>query len=85
MLQEMAKPEGQRLEWLFRLPLTQFCLVERLICGAHTIFIFRWIDADIVVMNPNIPLEIFIPPSPEFTYVNMLATNDRHGRNNGFF
>ena len=46
---------------------------------------FRWIDADIVVMNPNIPLEIFIPPSPEFSYVNMLATNDRHGLNNGCF
>jgi len=45
----------------------------------------RWIDADIVVMNPKIPLDIFIPPAPEFSYVNMLATNDRHGLNNGCF
>lgn len=36
-------------------------------------------------MNPQIPLDIFIPPSPEFSYVNMLVTNDRHGLNNGCF
>lgn len=37
------------------------------------------------MMNPNIPLDIFIPPKPEFDYVNVLATNDRHGLNNGCF
>lgn len=45
----------------------------------------RWHDADIVVMNPEIPLDIFIPPSPEFSYVNLLYTNDRNGLNNGVF
>ena len=45
----------------------------------------RWIDADIVVMNPQIPLDVFIPPGPEFNYVNVLVTNDKHGLNNGCF
>lgn len=36
-------------------------------------------------MNAKIPLDIFIPPTPEFSYVNMLVTNDRHGLNNGCF
>lgn len=36
-------------------------------------------------MNPKIPLDVFIPPTPEFSYVNMLVTNDRHGLNNGCF
>lgn len=36
-------------------------------------------------MNPQIPLDIFIPPSPEFDYVNLLATSDRHGLNDGCF
>lgn len=44
-----------------------------------------WIDADIVVMNPQISLDIFIPPNPDFNDVNMLVTNDRHGLNNGCF
>jgi hypothetical protein len=45
----------------------------------------RWVDADIVLMNPQIPLDVFIPPSPEFDDVNMLVTHDRHGLNNGCF
>jgi galactosyl transferase GMA12/MNN10 family len=36
-------------------------------------------------MNPQISLDIFIPPSPEFDYVNLLKTHDRHGLNNGVF
>lgn len=36
-------------------------------------------------MNPNIPLDIFIPPQPEFDYVNMLVSNDVNGLNNGVF
>jgi hypothetical protein len=36
-------------------------------------------------MNPQIPLDVFIPPSPEFDYVNLLATGDRHGLNDGCF
>jgi len=36
-------------------------------------------------MNPKISLDIFIPPGPEFSYVNVLVTDDRHGLNNGCF
>jgi hypothetical protein len=84
MLQELAKPEDKRLQWLlydFPTLLTPI----RTNCRADTIPSTRWIDADIVVMNPQIPLDIFIPPSPEFSYINMLVTNDRHGLNNGCF
>ncbi len=36
-------------------------------------------------MNPKIPLDVFIPPQPEFDYVNLLVTNDRHGLNSRVF
>jgi hypothetical protein len=36
-------------------------------------------------MNPNIPLEIFLPPEPEWSHINALVTNDHHGLNNGVF
>ena len=36
-------------------------------------------------MNSQISLDTFIPPSPEFDYVNLLKTHDRHGLNNGVF
>lgn len=43
-------------------------------------------------MNPNVPLEVFLPP-PEKEVggnrtgrdVNLIVTNDRHGLNNGVF
>jgi hypothetical protein len=44
-----------------------------------------WNDADVVLMNPQISLDIFIPPSPEFDDVHLLKTHDRHGLNNGVF
>merc|ERR1712137_586157 len=74
---ELAKPEEERLEWLF------------------------WHDRDTMIMNPNIPLEIFLPPPASRKYnadkaenasvktsfkdINMLLTNDRNGLNNGVF
>ncbi|KAL2840618.1 hypothetical protein BJX68DRAFT_271567 [Aspergillus pseudodeflectus] len=60
MLQELAKPVDQRLEWLF------------------------WSDADTIVMNPNIPLEIFLPP-PQLSHIHLLLTKDWNGLNNGVF
>jgi hypothetical protein len=36
-------------------------------------------------MNPQISLDIFIPPSPDFDWVNIVYTQDRHGLNNGVF
>ena len=44
-----------------------------------------WHDRDTVLMNPQIPLEIFIPPEPEFSNIHLLVTNDRNGLNNGVF
>lgn len=36
-------------------------------------------------MNPHIPLEIFLPPSPSYSHIHALVTNDHHGLNNGVF
>lgn len=44
-----------------------------------------WVDGDTVVMNPNIPLEIFLPPDPEWGHINAVMTNDHRGLNNGVF
>jgi hypothetical protein len=35
-------------------------------------------------MNPNLPLEMFIPPSG-LEDIHLLTTNDRNGLNNGVF
>lgn len=43
-----------------------------------------WIDADVVLMNQNIPLEIFLPVD-EWDDIHCLVTNDFHGLNNGVF
>ncbi|KAF2788667.1 glycosyltransferase family 34 protein [Melanomma pulvis-pyrius CBS 109.77] len=44
-----------------------------------------WHDRDTVLMNPQLPLDIFVPPEPEFANIHFLVTNDRHGLNNGVF
>lgn len=43
-----------------------------------------WVDADTIIMNPNIPLEIFLPPD-EYPHVHLLITADPHSINNGVF
>ncbi|KAJ6262656.1 hypothetical protein Dda_3468 [Drechslerella dactyloides] len=43
-----------------------------------------WVDADLVLMNSEIPLEAFIPP-PQFDHIHLIVTNDLHGLNNGVF
>jgi hypothetical protein len=43
-----------------------------------------WSDRDTVLMNPNIPLEVFLPPQG-FGHINLLVTRDRNGLNNGVF
>ncbi|KAF2202345.1 hypothetical protein GQ43DRAFT_392364 [Delitschia confertaspora ATCC 74209] len=59
--QELAKPETERLHWLF------------------------WHDRDTVIMNPQIPLDIFLPPEDKFPDINLICNNDRNGLNNGVF
>lgn len=44
-----------------------------------------WVDGDVVIMNPNIPLEIFLPPSPKWDHIHAIVTNDHRGLNNGVF
>ncbi|SMR55404.1 unnamed protein product [Zymoseptoria tritici ST99CH_1A5] len=44
-----------------------------------------WFDLDIVVMNPNVPLDIFLPPEEGFSHINVVLTNDHHGLNTGSF
>ncbi|PGH13257.1 hypothetical protein AJ80_06366 [Polytolypa hystricis UAMH7299] len=43
-----------------------------------------WFDADTVLMNPNMPLETFLPP-PHLADIHMLLTEDWNGMNNGVF
>lgn len=44
-----------------------------------------WVDADTILLNPFVPIETFLPPSPEFDDVHMLVTADWNGLNNGVF
>lgn len=44
-----------------------------------------WVDADTIMLNPYVPIEIFLPPSPEFDDINLLVTHDWNGLNNGVF
>jgi hypothetical protein len=44
-----------------------------------------WHDRDTILMIPNIPLEIFLPPEANFSYINLLLTRDKNGMNNGVF
>ena len=43
-----------------------------------------WVDADTVVTNPKLPLDIFLPPD-EFPHLHLLTTADPNGLNNGVF
>lgn len=62
ILRELAKPESERLEWLF------------------------WVDADTILLNPNIPIEAFLPPpGADFDHINLMYSNDWNGLNNGVF
>jgi hypothetical protein len=41
---------------------------------------------DMVVMNPNVPLELFLPPeSSGYEKINLVVTNDHNGLNTGAF
>ncbi|KAI5196689.1 hypothetical protein E4T39_07683 [Aureobasidium subglaciale] len=43
-----------------------------------------WADADAVILNPNIPLSIFLPP-PDLSHIHFVGNKDWHGLNNGVF
>lgn len=45
-----------------------------------------WHDADTLLMNDLVPLEMFVPPPEhEWAHVNLLITNDMQGLNDGVF
>ncbi|KAF2159032.1 glycosyltransferase family 34 protein [Zasmidium cellare ATCC 36951] len=45
-----------------------------------------WVDADTIILNPHIPIEVFLPPpGSEFDDVHLLFSNDWNGLNNGVF
>jgi hypothetical protein len=44
-----------------------------------------WHDADLVLMNSQIPLEIFLPPEPKWAHINFIAANDVNSLNAGVF
>ncbi|PIA90496.1 hypothetical protein CB0940_11396 [Cercospora beticola] len=41
-------------------------------------------DADVVLMNQNVPLNTFLPPK-DFDHINFLISNDHNGLNTGAF
>ncbi|KAI2794149.1 hypothetical protein POX_a00739 [Penicillium oxalicum] len=43
-----------------------------------------WFDSDSVLMNANMPLEVFLPP-PRLSEVHLLLTKDWNGLNNGVY
>ncbi|EXJ82227.1 hypothetical protein A1O3_06040 [Capronia epimyces CBS 606.96] len=63
LIQELAKPESTRLEWLM------------------------WFDADSVVLNREIPLEVFVPDKSDaaFDNTNVVSAHDQWGMNTGIF
>lgn len=45
-----------------------------------------WVDADTVLLNPHIPIDVFLPPpGSEFDDVHLVYSNDWNGLNNGVF
>ncbi|KAK3053055.1 hypothetical protein LTR09_005681 [Extremus antarcticus] len=45
-----------------------------------------WVDADTIILNPNVPIETFLPPpGTEFDDVFLMYSNDWNGLNNGVF
>ncbi|GIZ49638.1 hypothetical protein CKM354_001266700 [Cercospora kikuchii] len=45
-----------------------------------------WVDADTVLLNPHIPIDVFLPPpDSEFEDIHLVYSNDWNGLNNGVF
>lgn len=44
-----------------------------------------WFDADTYILNPQVTLETFLPPSPAFDHINFLCADDHNGLNDGAF
>jgi hypothetical protein len=44
----------------------------------------RWADADALILNPNMPLSIFLPP-PDLSHIHFVGSKDWNGLNAGVF
>lgn len=45
-----------------------------------------WVDADTIILNPYIPIDVFLPPAgSQFEDVHLMYSNDWNGLNNGVF
>jgi hypothetical protein len=45
-----------------------------------------WHDADVMMLNNQLPLEVFLPPpTNEYRHVNLILSNDKGGLNDGTF
>lgn len=45
-----------------------------------------WVDADTIILNPHVPIEVFLPPpGKEFEHVHLIYSADWNGLNNGVF
>lgn len=57
-------------------------------CANVSIFVLtlhcRWVDADLILINPSIPLEAFLPPA-DFPHIHFLGNKDQAGLNTGTF
>ncbi|OQD83119.1 hypothetical protein PENANT_c018G08027 [Penicillium antarcticum] len=58
VINEMAKPAGERMEW------------------------FMWVDADSIILNNDIPVEVFLPPS-DLKDIHLVTAKDQNGLNTG--
>lgn len=84
MTQELVKPSIDRAEWLMYVgtllnenPLSMF---ESLL----TATLYRWVDADSIIINPSIPPDLFLPPA-SLSHINFVVTRDQNGLNTGVF
>lgn len=79
LIQELGKPTSERVDWLMYVPAPK-CVVD----PPLTLLIYRWFDADSIIINPQIAVESFLPPNDVGEY-HVLATKDQNGLNTGIF
>jgi len=80
MVAELQKDEQERLRWILS--------VERLVPSDPFPLLTcqSWFDADTIVMNNHIPLDIFLPPSTAaFSNVKLVISSNWDGLNSGAF
>jgi len=51
---------------------------------SNRLYLSRWVDADSIIINPALSLDIFLPPS-DFPDIHFLAAKDENGLNAGIF